>query len=241
MTNIRALLGGSALLACAGAAFGQASTTAATLSYGLAWEDTGNHNGILEPGESAVLRISVTMAPAVNTVIPFSGGPGGPTGTLRGIGYGVIDVTGAGGTQGDFNMDPAAGYGVNPVWDLPGPGSNGSPNGTGVVNIEFGQFPTSDTTVITVNPIATLWSAAWTPSSYGARTVTFGTSFGSAGGPGGLSSVIMKWGPLNGNIMMVSCPSLYVTLDVPIIPAPSGLVLVGAGVIACARARRGSC
>jgi hypothetical protein len=236
MTKIRALLAGSACLALAGPAHGQ-STTAATVAYSLAWEDNGNHNGVLEPGESAILHLTATMTPGVNTVIPFTGGIGGPTGTLRGIASGFIDLTGSGGTQGMFNLDPLAGYGVTPIWDLVGPGGYGTPNGTGLINIQFGQFPPGDTQIITTNPIVNVWSTMWTPASYSGRTVHFGTAIGAGEGPA--SAVIIKWGPLNGNIEYAGSLSSFGTVSVPIIPAPSGLVLLGAGgAIALGRGRR---
>jgi len=237
MMNTRAGFAGSALLAIAGAAFGQASTTAASLAYSLAWQDTGNHNGVLEPGESALLHISVTMTPPVNTAIPFTGGQGGPTGTLLGIAYGFIDLTGTGGTEGSFNIDPLSGYGIDPTWDLLGPPGYGTPNGTGLINIQFGQF--GDNTNST-NPIVNVWSALWTPAGYTGRTVTFGTTVGTSAG-GHASTVIMRWGPLHGNRQDASCLSDFGTLEIPIIPAPPGLALLGiCGARACARPRRRS-
>jgi hypothetical protein len=236
MTNTRALLACSAGLAFGGAADGQ-STSAATVAYSLAWEDNGNNNGVLEPGESAILRVTAAMTPGVNTVIPFVGGQGGPSGTLRGIASGIFDLTGTGGTQGAFNLDPLAGYGVNPIWDLFGPGGYGTPNGTGLMSIQFGQFPPGSTEVITTNPIVNVWSTLWTPASYSGRTVHFQ---GSAGGPGpGIASyVIIQWGPLNGNIQGASSLSSFSMVSIPIVPAPSGLGLLGVASAFAARRRR---
>jgi hypothetical protein len=238
---VAALLAGSACLAFGGVACGQnyPSTTEATLGYSLAWQDTGNGNGILEPGESAVLRLTVSMTPAVDTVIRFTGGQGGPTGTLRGIASGFIDLTGTGRTQGPFNLDPLAGYGVQHSWDTVN-SFPGFPNGTGLWNIQFAQFPTGSSSVNTTNPVVNVWSAAWTPSSYSARTVTFGTAPASASG-GEASAVIIKWGPLNANIQVATCLSEFGNINIPIVPAPAGLALLGlGGVVASARARRES-
>jgi hypothetical protein len=236
MTKTGALLAGWTVLALAGAALGQ-STIAANIDYSLAWEDTGNHNGLLEPGESAVLRMTATMTPPVGTVIPFTGGQGGPTGTLRAIAWGFIDLTGAGGTQGSFNLDPAAGYGTNPTWDLAGPSGYGTPNGTGLTNIQFGQFPSSSSGIMTTNPIVDVWTAAWTPSFYSARTVTFGTTDGTLPGPGASSFVVIKWGPLNGNLQAAACLSSFGDIQIPIVPAPSGLALWVLGGFAAGRRR----
>jgi hypothetical protein len=234
--NAPARIAGSALLSLAGYACGQ-STTAATLAYSLTWQDTGNHNAVLEVGESAVLRLTVTMTPGVNTVIPFSGGQGGPTGTLRGVGGRMIDLTGAGGTQGTFNLDEFMGYGTDPIWSSTVSPHSGTPNGTGIINIEFGQVAPGSSTVMTTNPVINIWSTAWTPASYAARTVTFGTAAGSASG-GIASTVIIKWGPLNGNILWASCLSDFGTLNIPIVPAPAGIAVLGlGGVIAFARRR----
>jgi hypothetical protein len=237
MTKTRAVLAGSALLALSGAAAGQASTTAATLSYSLFWEDTGNHNGVLEVGESAHLHLTVTMTPGVGTLIPFTGGQGGPTGTLRCIGTGFIDLTGAGGTQGTFNVDTFAGYGVDPTWDLVGPSGYGTPNGTGLMNIQFGQVPIGNPLLITTNPIINVWNSLWTPTSYSPRTVTFGIATGTAAG-GHASQVIIKWGPQFGNLQYAYSLSDFGTLNIPILPAPATLALLGlGGVIAAARRR----
>src|SRR4051812_47698410 len=111
------VLAAAGLAAFAGLANAQ-STTNATVGYNITWQDTGNNNGVVEQGESVLLHITAVMSPAVNTVIGFTGGQGGPTGTLRGVASGFIDLTGAGGTAGNFNLDPAAGYGVDPTWDL---------------------------------------------------------------------------------------------------------------------------
>jgi hypothetical protein len=231
------ILAGSALLALAGTAFGQ-STTEATVAYTLTWEDTGNNNGVVEQGESAILHITATMSPAVNTVIGFTGGQGGPTGTLRGIASGFLDLTGAGGTQGTFNLDPLAGYGTDPSWDLVGPGGYGTPNGTGLLNIQFGQFPTGSSSVNTTNPIVNVWNTVWTPADYTGRTVTFGTTDGSAAGPGNASAVIVKWGALNGNIQATTALSTFGSVDIPVVPAPSSLALLGLGGLIAGRRRR---
>jgi hypothetical protein len=49
----------------------------------------------------------------------------------------------------------------------------------------------------------------------------------------------MRWGPLHGNRQDASCLSDFGTLEIPIIPAPPGLGLLGAGAL-LARARRRS-
>ena len=232
----RSILAGSALLALAGAAFGQ-STTNATVAYNITWQDTGNNNGVVETGESVLMHITAVMSPAVNTVIGFTGGQGGPTGTLRGVASGFLDLAGTGGTAGNFNLDPAAGYGVDPTWDLVGPGGYGTPNGTGLINIQFGQFPTGSTSVNTTNPIVNVWNAVWTPASYSARTVTFASAAGTASG-GAASAVIIKWGPLNGNIQAATSLSAFGSATIPIIPGPSSLALLGLGGLVVGRRRR---
>jgi hypothetical protein len=237
--KICAVLAGSALLALAGTAFGQgATTTEATVSYTLSWQDTGNNNGVLEQGESAILHISASMSPAVNTVIGFSGGLGGPTGTLRGIASGFLDLTGTGGTQGTFNLDPLAGYGTDPTWDLIGPAGYGTPNGTGLLNIQFGQFPTGSSSVNTTNPIENVWTGVWTPSDYSSRNVVFGTTDGTAAGSGNASAVIIKWGALNGNIETATALSSFGSVTIPVVPAPSSLALLGLGGLIAGRRRR---
>jgi hypothetical protein len=225
MTNDRAWLAGSAFLALAAAAANGQTTTAASVAFGLTWDDNGNHNGVLEQGESAVLRLTVTMSPGVGTVIPFTGGQGGPTGTLRGVAAGFFDLQGAGGTQGTFNLDPSLGYGVDPTWDLVGPSGYGTPDGMGLLNIGFGQFPPGSAEVITTNPIVNVWSTMWTPASYSGRAVTFRPAL-ATGGESGASAVVIRWGPLNGNIQFATSLSTFGVVNIPMVPAPAGVALL---------------
>jgi hypothetical protein len=173
-------------LACSGAASAQTPsfTSSCDLTIAPSWSELGgNSNGILEPGESAVITIAVSVTNQLG-IATFSPPQGTYTsGTILGHGSGFFDLNGTGGTQGVYNLsDPPntgpSGYGMLQGWRIVGPASNGSVNatGTGITQIQYGQFPSSSAAVNTANPVATMYRCLWTPASYTSRTITFQVS-----------------------------------------------------------------
>jgi hypothetical protein len=188
----------------------------------------GNNNGILEPGESAEIRLSVSFtnqfgvahfAPPIGTFT---------SGTIVGLGSAFLDVVGSGATAGAFvlgnNPPPqtnngTTGYGVRSGWRMLGNPSAGSVNatGTGVEQIVFGQF-FSQYPPETANPINRMYALLWTPASYSSRVVTFAVA---GHMPAYTGSIGLD---LDGSVQT----AVYVTLDhivlgsidIPIAPAP---------------------
>jgi hypothetical protein len=214
------------LLVATGTCWGQASTTEATLHYQLSWQDIGNHNGVVEPGEWARFSLTVLMTPGVGAIIGFTGGSAA-TGALRGIGSGFIDLIGAGGAEGWWSNCT-----IDESWDLTGAGlGHGTPanGGTQLRNIQFGQFPPGNQYVNTTNPIVAVFEGTWTPTSYAPRTTVWSLSpaVPSNGVP---SSVVIRPNNSGNSVELAACLSeLGPPLNIPIVPAPPGAILIACG------------
>lgn len=220
-----------AALAVHAAAHAQSFTTGASATFALRWaEHNGNDNGLLEPGESALLELDFSFT-GQNTVVSFAPPIGTfGSGTLRGLGWGWIDLRGTGGTQGTWNLDQNQSYGVHPTWDLTAMGSGMvSPDRTGVDTIQFGQF-VNLAAVNTTNPIIAVWRALWTPDTYAPRTATFAFAIPPNVQPASAAIVIRLSGGLLADVFLPPQNIVLGTVHIPIIPAPpSALILVFAG------------
>jgi hypothetical protein len=233
MTRRTALSAVLSLTAAAGARQA-AYTTGSSVAYVIDFVEVGgNTNGILDPGESALLRLSVsfTNQNTTATYTPASPAPG--SGTIRGLGSGFVDLigtSGAGGSaQGSWNMNyinPPQGP-VLAGWDLVGPSGWGTTTvgGDRVLNIQFGQFPPPPFNVNTTNPVNYIWQALWTPTSYAARSVTFGIS-PAAATQGLASTLLFQIGP--NSIASVKCPSTFGSVTIPLVPAPASTLILAA-------------
>ena len=223
------------------------STTSSTVMFSLSWTESdsngnpaGNGNGILEPGENALihLRVSFTNQNTVGTYSPFP--PGNGSGTIRGLGSGIIDLHGSatngGDARGVWNVDATTFYnlGTSPNWDLLGtPAGWGTPanGGADLRDLQFGQFPGSVNSINTTNPIVDIWKGVWAPNSFAPRSVTFQSVAGTSsfGLP---ASVLFK---TTGGLVSATCPAILGSVQIPIVPAPAtSLVLVP---LLCLRSR----
>jgi hypothetical protein len=233
--KIRATLALAGLAAVPGMAFGQASTTEATVSYALSWQDTGNNNGVVEPGEGAHFRLTVTMTPGVGTIVNYTGGLAS-SGALRGIASGFVDLNGTNNAAGAWS-----GTTIDEFFDLvPGGLGHGTPaaGGSQLQNIQFGQFPVNNASVNTTNPIVNVFEGTWTPADYTSRVTLWNLAAALASG-GNPSSVIIR--PNNTGTTVesaISLSNLGGTISVPIVPAPSSLALLGLGGLIAGRRRR---
>ena len=80
-------------------------TQNSTVSFTLSFVDTGNNNGIVETGESALITMNVSFT-GQNTVGSFAPPIGTFTsGTIRGLGAGFIDLNGTSNGGGNANGD----------------------------------------------------------------------------------------------------------------------------------------
>lgn len=114
--------------------------------------DTGDGDGVVEPGESAVMTMYAQMNP----------GETGFAGSIYAIGG---DADWAAGTLVSYD---------NLLDDLTDDGTLGA--GNTITGIESFQLPPLFNPFFDAsNPIA-LYSLVWTPADYGSRTVTFGST-----------------------------------------------------------------
>src|SRR5262249_44108675 len=112
------------LLAAASAALGQQlpTTTSTFVTYSIFAQDVGGTaNGVVEPGESVLIRIQLasTNQNGAGTITPAGGGSPVP-GIIRGFGLGALELHGIGETSGSWDVNPAHGYGIDPAWNLTG-------------------------------------------------------------------------------------------------------------------------
>jgi hypothetical protein len=243
----RAILALTAAAGLAGVANAQTTTSSSSVTMTVFFGGEapgGNGNGTIEPGESALIGIAVAWT-GFNTVGSFSPAVSGATsGTIRGLGGGFVDLVGAGGVAGTWDMDPNTnGYGVqNPSFD---PGVMGNAHANGVSNIQFAQLPSSVNAINTSQfPAGSpIWLGLWTPSDYSARNVSFGGQ--AAAAAGGLPfSVLFRILNQAGSPAVASAfvtsgnISFTGTGDIAIAPAPSSLALLGLGALVVGRRRR---
>ena len=234
----RAILALTAVAGLAGAANAQApATTNSTVTYTFTFDDTGNHDGIIQPGESAVITMQAAFS-GQNTVGTFQPAVGTfSTGTIRGLGAAFLDLNGTsnngGNANGAWNVTDA----VDPAWDLvPVAGWGTSTNGgSNLINLQMGQFPATPSAINTQNPIAGIWHGTWTPASFTNRTVTFTSVAGSASG-GQASSVLFRTSATG--LVSAFCLSTQGSINIPVAPAPASLALLGLGGLVAGRRRR---
>jgi len=172
-------------------------TTNSVVIYTLSWRESdafggpgGNGNGLVEPGEHALLQLAVSFTNQ-NTIGSFSPAIGSFTsGTIRGFGVAFLDLHGAGGAQGAWNVDCSF-LGVDPTWDLIGCSGAGTPaaGGTQLLNLQMGQFPASGAAINPTNPVVAIWRGVWTPAVFSGRDVEF--TLMPAVVSGGLHSALM--------------------------------------------------
>lgn len=161
---------GAALSATANA---QSFTDDSTITLALHWSELGgNGDGVLEPGESALLSMDMSFTNQ-GGVADFSPPIGAfSSGTVVAFASAVLDINGTGSTQGGWDTHASHGFGVDPMWAFFG--RNGTPanNGANLTDIEMGQFG-EPANLNTANPVQPIWTGVWTPSSFAARTVSF--------------------------------------------------------------------
>jgi hypothetical protein len=227
-------------------------TSDTVLSFPLFWSEVGgNNNGILEPGESAEIRMNVSFtnqfgvahfAPPIGTFT---------SGTILGFGFGFLDLVGTGGTAGALvlgnNPGPqtnngTSGYGIRNGWRIVGNASPGSVNaaGTGVNSIEFGQFPVQ-VEPVTTNPIPRTYAIQWSPSDYSPRNARFDLAPAGASTNGYTAAVYVELihNDIGASIQVVPPNVQLGSITIPIAPAPPAAAAIGLVLLARRRRRMG--
>jgi MYXO-CTERM domain-containing protein len=237
----RAILAVAAAAGLAGVANAQSVTTDSTITISLSATDFGgNGNGIVEPGESALLTMNVDFTNQ-NTVATFNPSIGSfGSGTVRGFGSAFLDLHGTGGAEGSWNVDPngTTPRGVDGTWDLAGAEGTPENGGADLTNIQMGQFPPTAGAINTTNPVNAIWTGEWTPNDFSARTVSFSLA-GNAAAGAFISSVMLKLNNTLAAGVYVDAAHLNLgTVNVQVAPAPGSLALLGLGGLVAGRRRR---
>jgi hypothetical protein len=93
----------------------------------------------------------------------------------------------------------------------------------------------------TQNPIANTWRIVWTPSSYTQRIVTFTVQKGAGGTIGNTGAALhVQYGgtPESPDWTSKQVPATFGSIQIPVVPSPSSLALLGLGGLVVARRRR---
>jgi hypothetical protein len=221
------------------------------VTYSLAWsEHNGNANGILEPGESALITMDVSVANQFGLAM-FSPPIGAWTsGTIMGFGFGFLDLHGSGGSAGTFNYSSplanaagTSGYGLRGGWRVGGNISNGTPNaaGDGMINIQPGYLNHPPGVYNTLNPITNMYRLLWTPNSYADRTVSFALARAAATNPSitGTSVYLDLDGSVGTAIYVANSNISHGSVSIAIVPAPPiAACFVMTGLFTIGRRRR---
>jgi len=121
-----------------------------TITYSWTVGDTGNNDGVIEPGESALLNMYATVAPAktgfAGSIYDITGGANWATGTVTSYVNGLKALTDDGTLQ-----------------------ANGD-----ITGIEIFQLPPLFNPLFDASNPIKLYSITWTPADYAARSVSVG-------------------------------------------------------------------
>jgi hypothetical protein len=247
-SSVLLAIAGLPVLATSALAQTPSFTSDSTISMPLSWSEVnGNSNGVLEPGESAAIVLDVSFTNQFS-MARFSPPIGTFTsGTILGFGAGVLDVAGAGGTEGAFVLgnnplpqtnNGTAGYGVRNWWRIVGSASAGSVNGTGtgITYVQFGQFPQLPDLYQTTNPIPRMYAFLWTPTSYAVRTVTFALV---GHEPPMTGAVLLGFDSFLVSVFVDPAHLSLGSVSIPIAPAPPAAAAIALGLVP-RRRRRGA-
>lgn len=163
----------------------------------LSVDDTGNHNGIIEPGEAALLSVYADLMDdgissiGLTAVWNTNGGSGQPA-TLNGFSDAVFDVVsvmnGHSGRWSELSVTPS----LNMLSMVGTPQPNGSVKRVVAAQVCVFWFPCDQR-----DPIP-LWSGVWTPTDYSPRSVEFRTLVDTVISPHkvGLTAQLGQWVPV---------------------------------------------
>jgi hypothetical protein len=258
--KLHSVLALAAAAGLASTASAQFITTSISASISLTWQEdpafSHNDNGVLEPGEHALILATLSFT-ANNPFVSFSPSIGvNSSGTVTGLGTAYFDIrSAAGDATGLYNngatvpvstsTGPAnntagtSGYGVRGGWRLGANAANGQPAANGFANIGPGQLPTDPTVANGTNPITNIDRLGWTPNSYSSRTQTFSVSGAAGAGQTALGLYLDLDGGTTGGVAYIPLSEVnFGSINIPIAPAPASLALLGLGGLVAGRRRR---
>lgn len=185
-------------------------------------------NGLLEPGESARLVLSISFTPLVGSTVAYPPPPPPGVGTCAGLYKIFIDLANTPTTPGTWSMRAHA-----PGWGAGGNLGQSVANGAYLNDIGAGQLVLPGQTANPANPVDSIWRGVWTPASYSPRTVTWNVGQGEPGIEA--SAIMIQFAVEPGGAPQYTTlivPGEYGTVAIPIVPAPATapvLILAAAG------------
>jgi hypothetical protein len=186
-----------------------------------------NPNGVLEPGEAALIEMSIAFTPPVGSFIQTPA----VQGTVAGLGTILYDLIGTNGAGGSWtHLGVAAGW-----LGWPGEVDIG---GAAVRNLSVLQRPAPGTMANSQNPVDSIWRGVWTPSSYAARTVIFQTDVTTPPPFGGISHLLLQIDPVPTYNLLLNVFTQHGAVHIPIVPAPGTLGVMLLMLAACGQRRR---
>jgi hypothetical protein len=213
-------------------------------------------NSILEPGEAARIRIGtearINGTSAIGQTSTYTTPAPGGTGTVRGLGSAVYDLVGdnnaatANGTWGGFVggfTGPLSGQPFNSGLS-PGTAQAG---GSSVHGMGGAQFLLPGQSATGTNSNVQVFRGVWQPASYAQRTVAFQGRASVLVPTGEQNSILIAYGlgtdPGTGENFDLLVGKYFSTnfgtaLNIPVVPAPSSLALLGLGALVAGGRRR---
>jgi hypothetical protein len=189
------------------------------------------NNGVIDPGEAARIALAVAFSPPTGTpttYTPFPPGNGiGLVDCLHRVNFDLFIGAGA---QGSFGLITRLGV------------FNTSTAGTlapeGVINASAGQFPLTSVPY-RANPVLNIWRVVWTPDTYTQRVAHFTAAKAqAASGTGAALYIDFNNDPENPSLISKAVPADFGSLQIPVVPSPSTLVLLSLAAVAGVRRRR---
>lgn len=201
-------------------------------------------NSVLDPGESARIRVGVTAlfngTSAIGQTTAYAIPAPGGIGTVRGLGSVVYDLI------GDNNAATASGTWGGFIGGLQGPQPSGpfsqglssgsiQPGGASVHGYGGLQFVPPGGSANAANSIVQVFRSVWRPNSYSPRSVTFRARASILVPTGEHNSVLFAYGfgtdPNTGSVfdlfdLKYISTDFDVGITIPIAPAPSTLALL---------------
>jgi hypothetical protein len=188
-------------------------------------------NGVIDPGEGAELRLSVSFTPAVGTAFQYTPPPGSGTGSVGGLASIFFDLSASAGHNGTFHN-----LNRSPAWGIGGIGTIGA---DAVTAAQAGQFPLPGQTANPANPIGNIWRVRWTPTSYENRVVTFTAAKAAASsGTGAALYIDYNNDPEDPAYIAVNAGANFGSAQITVVPAPASIALLGLGGMVALRRRR---
>jgi hypothetical protein len=188
-------------------------------------------NGMIDPGEGAELRLTISFTPGVGSPATYTPPPGTGLGNIGGFASASFDLHAPPGHGGIFHQiagRPLGGWGF--------PFGSIEPD---VVRGQNGLFPLPGSPANPENPIDNLWRVRWTPTDYTARIVEFTAAKGIAtAGTGAALYIEYTGNPQAPEYISKSVAADFGSVQIPVVPAPTTLVIFSAGLLAAARRRR---